>query len=531
MRIEVNFLIMTIVIIIFLRHIAHAARTTPPKRNNTIPLDPFPLSARAPPPFRSSTDPLCTAAPAMLHQHGMAPVPNNATALPLLSHQVTRPPLHCWLGAGALLISHVLVVLRIEPLYTYFFSFAWWPYILWIDGWVYWRTGQSLLISRPRAFAAAAFWSIACWCLYEAFNFRLRNWYYVMTPEPVWASHLNYAVGFATVFPGLFETAALLASFGLCQHWRTPSFVVTPRLLGTIFVSGLLATVLPLLWPLLFFPLIWLSMALLFEPLVYRWQGQSLLAELARGDPRRVLILLTAGAINGGLWEGWNVFTRTGWIYSVPLLDWFHIFEMPLAGYLGFPLLAIECAVLWSVLDHCHLTGTVPSVSPAAQPVFPYGRRLVLVVLTLVWIVFVFAGINRWTSSSQHLTLAALPGITTSEIAACEAAGLHYPYALVAVVNQQGLARVATALHLSSPRVQELVDASQLSEFRGIGVHNLRLLQTAGITGIEELAAQESAAFTATLHQLGDEHALRPPYERQVHGWINAAQRWTARER
>jgi cytoskeletal protein RodZ len=171
--------------------------------------------------------------------------------------------------------------------------------------------------------------------------------------------------------------------------------------------------------------------------------------------------------------------------------------------------------------------------SPAARTSFPTTRSvsplLVSLIGALVWIVFVFAGINRWTSSSQHLTLAALPGITTSEIAACEAAGLHYPYALVAVVKQQGLVRVATELHLSSPRVQELVDASQLSEFRGIGVRNLQLLQAAGITGIKELAAQESAVFTAKLHQLGDEQALRPPYERQVHGWINAAQRWIAR--
>jgi hypothetical protein len=359
---------------------------------------------------------------------------------------VSGPPLHFWLGAGALLASHVLVCLRVEPLYTYFFSFAWWPYILWIDGWVYWRTGHSLLRTQPRTFGATAFWSIAGWCLYEAFNFRLQNWYYVMTPEPAWAYRLNYAVGFATVFPGLFETTALLSSFGMFQHWHTPSFVVTPRLLRTLLVSGLLATLLPLLWPLLFFPLIWISMALLFESLVYHWRGQSLLAELARGDPRRLATLLLAGAINGGLWEGWNILTRTGWIYTVPWLDWCHVFEMPLAGYLGFPLLAIACAVLWSVLDLSHLTGAAPTATTTARSMFSHSRLLLSVVIALVWIVLVFAGIDRWTSSSHHATLAALPGITAPEVAACEAAGLHYPYALVLAVKQRGLTRVATEL-------------------------------------------------------------------------------------
>ena len=307
-------------------------------------------------------------------RHGIALVSDSATGPLLPSHKVTKPPLHFWLGAGALLISHVLVFLRVEPLYTYFFSFAWWPYILWIDGWVYWRTGQSLLITHPRAFVAAAFWSIACWCLYEAFNFRLQNWYYVMTPDPAWAYRLNYAVGFATVFPGLFETAALLSSFGLFQHWRTPSFVVTPRVLRPVFVSGLLATVLPAgVAPAL------LSAHLDEYGVAVGAAGVSVAGTESAGGTRAWRttsdwpLSSPRERSTEGLWEGWNVLTRTGWIYTVPWLDWFHVFEMPLAGYLGFPLLAIECAVLWSVLDLYHLTGAAPvarrcSVSVSAPP-------------------------------------------------------------------------------------------------------------------------------------------------------------------
>ena len=309
-------------------------------------------------------------------------------------------------------------------------------------------------------------------------------------PEPVWASYLNYAVGFATVFPGLFETAALLASWGMFQHWRTPSFVVAPRLLGIILVSGLLATVLPLLWPLLFFPLIWMSMALLWEPLVYRWEGRSLLAELARGDPRRVAILLTAGAINGGLWEGWNVLTRTGWIYTAPWLDWFHVFEMPLAGYLGFPLLAVECAVLWSVLDRCHLTGATPTASPTAQSLFPHGRLLVSVVIALVWIVLVFAGIDRWIRPPPYADSRTSRHHCARD---CRVRDRWTSLSLRTGPRDQA-AGIGTGRHRVTTFVTAcagLVDASSLSEFRGVGLRNLRLLQAAGITRIEELAAQE----------------------------------------
>ena len=47
--------------------------------------------------------------------------------------------------------------------------------------------------------------------------------------------------------------------------------------------------------PLVFFPLIWLTAMFQLEPALYRAGGRSVLAELARGDPHRVLSLLGAG--------------------------------------------------------------------------------------------------------------------------------------------------------------------------------------------------------------------------------------------
>ena len=467
----------------------------------------------------------------MLDHHGMAPGSDRATGSLLLSHQVTGPPLHFWLGAGALLASHVLVCLRVEPLYTYFFSFAWWPYILWIDGWVYWRTGHSLLLTQPRTFVAAAFWSIAGWCLYEAFNFRLQNWYYVMTPEPAWAYRLNYAVGFATVFPGLFETAALLSSFGMFPHWRTPSFVVTPRLLSTIFVSGLLATLLPLLWPLLFFPLIWISMALLFEPLVYQWRGRSLLAELARGEPQRLAghpphcrchQRGTLGRLERAHPHGLDLYrTMAGLVPYIRdaaggvcgLSAVSHRMRGPLecAG----PLPSDRCRTHRH--DHCALRVFPRSTAHLCRDCTGLDRTRLCRSI-----------VGRRLHTMRHWphSLASLP-----EVTACAAAGLQYPYELLHAVHQRGQERVATKLRLPSERVQELVDASHLGEFRGIGMRNLPLLQAAGITRFEELARQESAAFTASLQHLGEASGVPPPYERQVRGWIDAAQRWTARHR
>ena len=49
----------------------------------------------------------------------------------------------------------------------------------------------------------------------------------------------------------------------------------------------------------------------------------------------------------GLLWECWNYWARTKWVYTVPVPPDIKIFEMPLAGYLGFPVFAVECFVMY----------------------------------------------------------------------------------------------------------------------------------------------------------------------------------------
>jgi hypothetical protein len=54
---------------------------------------------------------------------------------------------------------------------------------------------------------------------------------------------------------------------------------------------------------------------------------------------------LLAGLVCGALWEAWNFWARTKWIYTVPGFEGLNVFEMPLAGFLGFPPFAVECVV------------------------------------------------------------------------------------------------------------------------------------------------------------------------------------------
>jgi hypothetical protein len=101
------------------------------------------------------------------------------------------------------------------------------------------------------------------------------------------------------------------------------------------------------LWPRLFFPLVWISLYFILEPLNV-WLGHRSLADMTRtGDWRPVYALWLGVLIAACFWEFWNFFSYPKWIYEVPWGDWLHVFEMPLLGYGGYLPFALELFALY----------------------------------------------------------------------------------------------------------------------------------------------------------------------------------------
>jgi hypothetical protein len=57
---------------------------------------------------------------------------------------------------------------------------------------------------------------------------------------------------------------------------------------------------------------------------------------LLENDHNRILSLFIAGLICGLIWEFWNYWAATKWVYLAPFTSNVRIFEMPIAGFLGF---------------------------------------------------------------------------------------------------------------------------------------------------------------------------------------------------
>lgn len=250
----------------------------------------------------------------------------------------------------AFFISTYGLIQKIEPFYTYYFLFIWISYILVADSWLHLKTGDSLLIGHAKDFFLFLLpYSIFIWFVFEAFNLRIHNWYYVGGPALSLGRYVFKFLAFATVLPAIFETANLLEYAGIFKI-RTTTHLQKPlshtHLYLFVFL-GFLMLALSLIFPTYFYPFIWIGFIFLLDPINAIWKSPSLIEEWFQNNWNRTLQLMLAGMICGFLWEIWNKWAGAKWIYTVPLPSFLQaklgIFEMPLLGFLGFPFFALEC--------------------------------------------------------------------------------------------------------------------------------------------------------------------------------------------
>lgn len=261
-----------------------------------------------------------------------------------------------WAWLGALLIAAGWLCAWNEGLVPagwrrHSFSALWLGYILAMNGLALRRAGYAPLTHRTAWFASLFAASAATWWLFEHLNQFTRNWYYTgVQASGDWDYVLQATLPFSTVLPAIASTWAWLGSFARLERLALPAVRGARALASLAIAAGVLALAGLGLWPEILYPALWIAPALILGGLQPLLLGRSFFAPLARGDWRCVLQPALAALLCGFLWELWNFGSLAKWHYSIPWVERFHLFEMPLLGYAGYLPFGVACALVMDVM-------------------------------------------------------------------------------------------------------------------------------------------------------------------------------------
>ncbi len=411
------------------------------------------------------------------------------------------------------------------PFYPHTYPFAWYGLILLLDGFLWWRWDEGLVLKRPLQFLTLLFWSAVFWFFFEAWNLRLQNWYYAGVSPEAWWAHAEAYLDFATVLPGLFLVYRLLCRLEIPRSVKT-RFSLEKKTRHLFVWIGLAMVVLPLVWPDYFFPLVWGSLVFLLEPVMAKRGGFSLLRKAEKGEWTTLVRLLIAGALCGGYWELCNYWSLAKWVYTVPFFSEGKLFEMPYLGFLGFPLLAVECFVMTNTIFWLR-------AGPHWDPGFPRkagagklgkGGYLLVMALGLLFSEWSYSQmVGRTIDSRSEELHGILEDISVTEAEKLTKASWRYP--------EEVLDHWQKTRHLVSEPFREAVRRRlDLASLLHMGSPNARLLEKAGILSREELAVQKPDDLFLRLVRWNQTLRLRksPLLKRRVVAWVTGARRESA---
>jgi len=269
----------------------------------------------------------------------------------------SRFPWWGWIGVATGVIAWILAWTRLSwfaKFQPHTFSPLWFSYILVVNALCLRRSGHSLMTDRPGYFLLLFPASATFWWFFEYLNRFVQNWYYLGVQFSPLAYFWYATLPFATVLPAVLSTREYLVGTGWIRRGysrmrpialRHPTATALEALL--LAAAGLVAIG---VWPNYLFPLLWVAPLLIIVGLQTAMKERHFLWQMAAGDWSGAVAAALAALVCGGLWEMWNYFSLAKWEYSIPLVQRFQIFEMPLLGYAGYLPFGLECVVIGDLL-------------------------------------------------------------------------------------------------------------------------------------------------------------------------------------
>jgi hypothetical protein len=356
------------------------------------------------------------------------------------------------------------LIQKTYPFYYYFYITSWWSYIIFLDAVLSLKQKRFIVLNRYLPFLIII--SSGYWCLFELINIRLQNWFYINLPQEISYRYFGYILGFGTVLPAIYLTQEAIQNVLGRIHLRS---IHVPHYSTYTLIAGGATLALSVAVPEYCFALAWVFPFLLCDGINYLRGSNSFMGNLQEGRVDLLISAILSGLICGFLWESWNYWSLTKWVYSVPYFEKGKIFEMPLAGYAGFLIFSLGTIAFRNFLNEAGTTS--------------FGKLFMLIVSVMCSAV-AFPLIDSYTVFS------------------------YTPKTKELVFLQPDTAdllrrkKVLTSYEIDPQLLKkEERQSLELLRLKGLGHKNLSLLEQAGIHDIDHLSRVDERGLSAILKE------------------------------
>jgi hypothetical protein len=185
------------------------------------------------------------------------------------------------------------------------------------------------------------------------------------------------------------------------------------------------------------------------------------------GVAGNLIATLLSGLTCGIIWETWNYWSVAKWVYTVPFFEHIKIYEMPVVGYIGFPIFSLEVVAFVNFLNGLWPRKTaVYAISLAA----------------LAFSLFAFVMIDRYTVFSYAPETEDLSFIDEERLDQFVSAGVRTAFGIDE--------------NLLSEKEKEVM---KLLKLKGLGLENLLKLKQHGIEDVKELSKLDEKSLSEIL--------------------------------
>ena len=414
------------------------------------------------------------------------------------------------------------LVFNIPVVDTLWYIFGWYGYLLVLDVVIYCIQDHSFISDRKIELLEMLLWSVSFWYIYEAYNLILKNWYYIFGFKSPVVQFIYGLLAFATVFPASFFHYELLKALGLFED-STPSPRAFKILRPFSKYFGALCIILPLIIPKYTFWMVWGATLGIPAVINYNIGAESLLRDLKQGTATRVYRLLVGGLMAGVVWEGLNYWARCKWIYTVPGLEELKLFEIPVLGLLGFPILAVSSFSYYSLLNHFLRGGRHWEIKDGEQQNKSRSSGYIpAVIISVIFSIVVFIGLFNINYKSTRPLLREIPALNSTRVKKLKKTGIHSPEQLYSHAQRQGVNVVAKNANLKTDIVKKSFEFCSLMLHKGMGYKNAVLLNRIGIYTVDQLEDRSPSKIYQNIRNVEKSNSY--PRMKEIQVWIRAAE-------